>query len=216
MKTSLLSIFTLGLSFIAFSQNDHSSYLSGNWQGTLTDHSTGIVKNVEVVIDEQGYIVDVVGLAGPFSGNIEESNGYIQGRITTGEKLNYSEIQLELGERMGNTISGTYSLNCSDCSRGEFLLTNMSTGLEEFSKVSLDVYPNPVQDELFVVLDQLNSSNIKVSIVNLLGKQVYSNNFNGLTSKSTLKIQNEGWESGLYMLQISTYNQTSTKQFYVE
>lgn len=73
---------------------------------------------------------------------------------------------------------------------------------DDTSKYNFDVYPNPVNDE--IKINTNFESSFKISIINILGKQVYS--FNNISSHKRLEIPN--LKAGIYFLKISNMDNT--------
>ncbi|WP_299334422.1 T9SS type A sorting domain-containing protein [uncultured Psychroserpens sp.] len=73
---------------------------------------------------------------------------------------------------------------------------------------SFEISPNPATSKLNIKLvNSLNNANIVV--YNVLGKKVYSKTLSAMTSS----IDVSQWNSGVYLVRLSTDNQTITKRF---
>lgn len=72
--------------------------------------------------------------------------------------------------------------------------------------ISVSVYPNPFQDKITISLEN-ESSNAKVKLVDITGKQLYNNSFSG----NSIEINNlESLNSGIYFLKIEDQNGSFT------
>lgn len=70
------------------------------------------------------------------------------------------------------------------------------------------MYPNPVLDAKFTI--DSNEEIVEVKVLNLLGQQVFQNFF---PSESSVKIELDTQEKGLYLVQIKTKdNRVTTKR----
>jgi hypothetical protein len=73
---------------------------------------------------------------------------------------------------------------------------------------SFEISPNPASSKLNINLTQ-NFDNATVTVYDVLGKKVYNNSIKRLNSS----IDVSRWNSGVYLVRISTNNQTFTKRF---
>lgn len=86
--------------------------------------------------------------------------------------------------------------------------TTLSTiDIEDVSEFSIS--PNPTSSKLNVYLPK-NSKNTTLSVFDVLGKRVFSKSLDALTSTS---IDVSNWNSGVYIIRISSDNATQTKRF---
>lgn len=85
--------------------------------------------------------------------------------------------------------------------------TTLSTS--EFNKLSdFNIYPNPSKSVLNISLPN-KFSETKLEVFNILGAKVYSKNLSQL--KTAINVSQ--WRSGVYLVRISTDNETITKRF---
>lgn len=80
---------------------------------------------------------------------------------------------------------------------------NDDVNINEFS-----ISPNPATTRLNVYLPQ-NSNNASISVYDILGKRVYANKIDRLSAS----VDVSKWNSGVYLVKISTDNTTQTKRF---
>jgi hypothetical protein len=89
-------------------------------------------------------------------------------------------------------------------------LSIQKSGFENFA-----VYPNPNEGKFTVKLNAASSSNIKIEIVDLRGRFIYSNTYNNRDDfKETLNLKNI--QSGMYILRASDGLRASTKKIIIE
>ena len=100
--------------------------------------------------------------------------------------------------------SGLRVMDLNDITASTTLSTNEIVSTNEFS-----ISPNPATSKLNVYLPQ-NSKNASISVYDVLGKKVYSKSIDALTSTS---IDVSNWNSGVYIIRISSDNTTQTKRF---
>ena len=83
-----------------------------------------------------------------------------------------------------------------------------TTGIEELSNENLDVFPNPVANELIINTSQFDAG--QISIYDMVGKKIETQNFVG--QKQT-RLNTETLPSGTYMIQVKSGNQTHQTKF---
>jgi len=88
-----------------------------------------------------------------------------------------------------------------------------TTGIAEQLNGSLEInlYPNPVTGNGTLTLETKNSKSTQISIVGLDGKVVFEQNMNG----SNENIQLPSLQSGIYMVNIQTQNNKTSKKLLV-
>ena len=86
-------------------------------------------------------------------------------------------------------------------------------GVNELEGFGLALYPNPVNENwLYISVKNAQQADAVISIQDMLGKAVYSNNLNLRPDDSLIKINHQLSSSGLYLLNIRTGSfNTSTK-----
>ncbi|WP_323787961.1 T9SS type A sorting domain-containing protein [Psychroserpens sp.] len=99
--------------------------------------------------------------------------------------------------------SGARTMDLNDITASTTLSTTEVLSNNEFS-----ISPNPATSRLNVYLPQ-NSINATIAVYDVLGKRVYSNQLDALTS--TIDVSK--WNTGVYLVRISTDNSTQTKRF---
>ncbi len=89
------------------------------------------------------------------------------------------------------------------------------TGIEEsLSSLNISMYPNPSKDNLTIELPEQNNQQASVSIIDLLGEQLYQQKF---SNQSKLTIDVKDLPSGIYFVQIANANGKGiTKKFIKE
>jgi hypothetical protein len=100
--------------------------------------------------------------------------------------------------------SGLRVMDLNDITASTTLSTNEVISNDEFS-----ISPNPATSKLNVYLPQ-NSKNANISVYDVLGKKVYSKSIDALSSTS---VDVSNWNSGVYIIRISSDNTTQTKRF---
>ncbi len=110
----------------------------------------------------------------------------------------------------------------SSCENGfdgeveDYALNIMPTlSVEAFGFENFSVYPNPNKGEFTIKLNSALSSKVKVEIIDLRGRVIYSNIYNdGGDFEETLSLKNV--QSGMYILNASDGLRRSTKKIIIE
>ncbi len=69
----------------------------------------------------------------------------------------------------------------------------------------LNIYPNPVKENLFLNVNLRESENISLQVIDAMGKKHYSSKHENLTAgKHTFEINSEILSSGIYFIRIET------------
>ena len=81
---------------------------------------------------------------------------------------------------------------------------NSILGLEETNpgKELLSVYPNPVRDQLNILLDLPGSSKVEIEIFTITGQEIYSESVSVSAGQNTVVIPFNNFPEGLYMIRI--------------
>jgi len=81
-------------------------------------------------------------------------------------------------------------------------ISDNELGLDDFNKNEISLYPNPVNDILYI---QGNNSKLNVSIFNMLGEKV-------ITKNQTTHIDLSSLKEGVYIAKLSSEEKTITKK----
>jgi hypothetical protein len=119
------------------------------------------------------------------------------------------------GSVLFNLPNGTYSVEVTDHAgcriTKSWLLDNTSVPILATNRIL--IYPNPVQSQLFVKIEEWNGSSaqeFEAEIFNLMGGKVLSHKFSG---EEYSALQTSGLQSGLYILRITSGGQMWQSRF---
>lgn len=84
------------------------------------------------------------------------------------------------------------------------------------SVTSSYVYPNPASNSAILAIDLKNNSNVKISLVNLVGQTLKTTETKGNVGANNISIDLSGLSKGIYLLNINAENATGTKKLIVE
>ncbi len=90
------------------------------------------------------------------------------------------------------------------------ITVRVATSINASYEGLINIYPNPVENNLILNLSQL-SSTCTISIVNILGEEVYRESLD--TQISSKEVNTSNLTSGVYLLKIVSGNMTLTKKF---
>ena len=122
---------------------------------------------------------------------------------------------------MINNQENVYSFNVDEAQPGSIdperfsiAFAEENLGISTIAENSFTIYPNPsTAGEFTLQLAQLNSNEVKLNIFNMLGKQVYQNQF---STEAPIRVQNTGLEAGIYLIQVEIDGKTSTQKLIVK
>ena len=86
------------------------------------------------------------------------------------------------------------------------------SGIQNTALQNFEVFPNPAQGMVYVTVKSEGSS--QVSLLNLIGQTVRSYNVNSNVETFAMDIQ--GLKEGIYLVQVQSGNQISTKKLIIE
>lgn len=97
--------------------------------------------------------------------------------------------------------NGNYTVTVTDatgCSNTSNTIIVNTVGVNEATELTLEVYPNPTGNELFI--NSHNQSLRNISIYNALGAEVYSMEINA----NSIRLDFSQFEKGIYLLRVNT------------
>lgn len=132
--------------------------------------------------------------------------------------LNGNPIAGETNDFFVATVTGTYSVLVTDnngCSTNSIqILVVIVVGVEEgIDKLSLEVYPIPASETLFISLNQQKDG--LLTLINVQGKVVYHNAFNASQMSAPIQIDLEGFSSGVYLLQVNVGDKVLSRKLVI-
>jgi hypothetical protein len=80
------------------------------------------------------------------------------------------------------------------------------SGVEEIGNLEdgLTIYPNPTTDDLSIVFETKNNEDIQISILNVLGQNVYNELMQTYSGINVKKINIANFSSGIYIINVNT------------
>lgn len=112
------------------------------------------------------------------------------------------------------TVVVTNSSGCSATSDGyNFIITGLD-GIAFFNRV--DIFPNPNQGRFTVRLEMGESAELNLSLVNVMGQQVYEYAAGRIQGSFSHVIQREQLANGVYLLELNANGQSSYHRVVVD
>ena len=193
---------------------------SGSVNVTVTPVTSGDVKIVVTKPQRQPYIADIpVGGSTPTTYTVtataDPENGgtiTIEGDFTQGSEV---RITIEPAENFvfqnwtedGEVVSEEMSFSIIITADHNFVAHLIDvTGVGENAQQALNIYPNPVNDKLFI---EANETISNVEIYNLTGVKVLSQECNS----DKVEIEVSELQSGIYFIKMINGNSTETRSF---
>jgi uncharacterized delta-60 repeat protein len=95
--------------------------------------------------------------------------------------------------------------NALGCSTVSTLININDVGISEAeSAAAMNVYPNPFNDELTIELDLAKAGNVKISMMNIAGQAVYTEEISQRTGVYKKQLSMKEQAKGIYYLQVIT------------
>jgi hypothetical protein len=97
--------------------------------------------------------------------------------------------------------------------------TNLTpTSTSELVGLETSLSPNPVQDELFITLDNkgVKASQLSIEIIDQTGRVILHNNISNFEGFNVLNINASDWHSGLYIVKMSNEKHESVIQKFIK
>jgi hypothetical protein len=121
-------------------------------------------------------------------------------------------------ESLSGLTADTYSVTITDangCTKTQSFTVSNTIGVEEISsKSNLKLYPNPAQNNLNIVIENVQS-NGTISIVDAIGKNVYSSSIEG-KGKVFTTIDLTNITNGIYFVRVNSGSNTSIQKLIVK
>ena len=205
----LLSAVTNGTVFVKATANDGS----GTWDSTtvtLYDQTTVFITSITIngagnvnTISTAGGTLQMEAIALPSN----ETSSYFWTVVDGSGSATISNSGLLTASSNGTvTVTATSYDVMGETATMMVTISNQTTGINEPSLQNLNIYPNPVQNELFIELE--NGQITEINILDLTGKAVYS-----MSNTNAKSINVSALKQGIYILKAHTESGVYTKRF---
>lgn len=148
--------------------------------------------------------------------NLFNSDGNLNTNFgTIGIPLGSDFIQIAKTKVSNNKLFSAYNKNGlnTDYYINAYLLDNQYLSASSFENNTNNtiIYPNPFTDKLNINLKEIEAQNIKISIYNINGTEIYTKNFSNFENHTTVSIDELNlYSTGIYFLKIQTDNSNKT------
>ena len=112
---------------------------------------------------------------------------------------------------MEATLSVTAESGC-DTEPIHMNISLIGTGTEEWHSLNFDLFPNPTEGKVNLVMGETLQGKATVEVYNLLGERMMAKNVNNLQKGETMSLDLSHLVSGLYIIKLSTENGRCTKK----
>lgn len=143
----------------------------------------------------------------------------VSSSVTAGSGYSYFDIDSANTAKI--KMGGTYlNVHTADNPNGEVRgqIDNMwdcpsiSTGINDdvFSQTAINVYPNPVTDQVSIAFDDLSVSEVNLQVIDVLGTVVYSQKISSVKNVETIDL--EALTTGVYFIQLNANDSRFTQR----
>ncbi len=98
-----------------------------------------------------------------------------------------------------------------------FTFTTVGVTENNFASVKNSIlFPNPAKNNATLTIDLKNSSKVEVAVLNTIGQVVKSYKTEGQVGENNISVDLKGLSAGIYLVNVTSGNSTSTKKLIVE
>ena len=118
--------------------------------------------------------------------------------------------------RMRALSDGGALADTSDWSAPWSFVTIGTQGIGDKSQTTFSIFPNPASDKVSIRIESAEAKPIQVAIVDLIGKTVFSGEFNLGSGTNTREIGLDNISKGVYILRLTIDGQTLNRKLIVD
>lgn len=104
------------------------------------------------------------------------------------------------------TAAGYYFVQITDsagCSAFSDSIYISPTAVEDYNTSNFSVYPNPSTGQLFLSFGNVEMSDAKIEVINLLGEVIYNQNIDQIGSGAVIPVQLNSVSNGVYFVKVT-------------
>jgi len=113
-------------------------------------------------------------------------------------------------------FSVSISLDQSGDTTGSYKTTVQSVGENLINPDNVQIYPNPANDQLFISFNDVEISDLDISLIDLTGKEIIHKTVANDLQNDRISLNLAGVTPGLYFLKVSNSHNTITKKVMVQ
>ena len=115
------------------------------------------------------------------------------------------------------SLSGDPTADCEYYVDDIMLVNTTGVGVDELNNASsFTVFPNPATTSTSIEISLDNESEVAISVLDLLGKQVVAKNYGVFSTSSVINLNTTDYPSGIYLVEVSVNGQKSTKKLVIK
>jgi len=122
----------------------------------------------------------------------------------------FARLSWTLGDAQTSTLKKPELVLTQGFLQPNFTVTAINI-ISDNEEIKVDVFPNPVKDILNLKFSSKQESRLYISIYSMDGKKLYDEKFN--TSNYSAEILFTSYQSGYYILKVSSEDQTFLKTY---
>jgi hypothetical protein len=171
-------------------------------QLAVIDKNSGMEVDRVSVVAEADFMVDVLGVENGMSYYVDFFADHNKNGVYDAPPADHA-WRMDLNEVMGDTaLIFQHNTNFTD-------IDWITTSVTELRDLSINMYPNPATDKVYIEIDEVSGLEIQVSIFDITGKLKYQE-VKPFNSKMEIEVQN--LENGIYFIDLRTnYKQQMLK-----
>jgi hypothetical protein len=102
-------------------------------------------------------------------------------------------------------VGGPYTVNAFDgaCTQSATYTVEYTSGIENINAASLNIFPNPNNGAFDIAFDLKKAASATISVLNVQGKEVYTENFAATTGKNNKNVSLNNLSSGIYIVKLN-------------
>jgi poly(3-hydroxybutyrate) depolymerase len=116
------------------------------------------------------------------------------------------------------TVTGTATNTCSNKATKTVIVNNCTgTGIEEnATSQTISVYPNPTDGLITIKISNANSSDLLITVLNMLGAEVYNSIDKNISADYFKQINLSNLAQGVYYIRLKSGNEITIKKLFIQ
>ena len=183
----------------------------GTYTLTIKDSENCISDTIITIAEPSPLVIDLV-----IVDNSPSATSVITANVSGGSQIyNYDWSNGANTQTISNLAVGTYTLVVTDSENcnADTTINIGNVSIQNTTWIeTINLYPNPVKQQLQIDISLKNTADIKLSILNTIGQKVYEQHLNSI-QKTTQNINTSLYAEGVYYLQIESEKASEVMKF---
>lgn len=183
----------------------------GTYTLTVKDSENCISDTTITIAEPSPLVIDLV-----IVDNSPSATSVITANVSGGSQIyDYDWNNGAITQTISNLAVGTYTLVVTDSENcnADTTINIGNVSIQNTAWIeNINLYPNPVNQELQIDISLKNMADIKLSILNTIGQKVYEQYLNAV-QKTTQNINTSQYAEGVYYLQIESDKASEVMKF---